>query len=353
MKLFRSAILMLLAVASLGVGAGDLHARTVLRNIVRVKGQETNVLRGFGLVVGLPGTGEAKDPATMRALARSMEIMGVPVPEVPLGGRSGLQDLEKVKNVALVMVTARVPGTGARRGDQIDCFVSGINGKSLAGGRLAFAALQGPHTQDRRVYGLCEGALHLQDPESPMVAIVKGGCQMEEDVFTPFVHNGCITLILEEHHANFQTATEVVDSIHKLYSREGDGFVQAVNASNIVVRIPQEYQDNPVAFVADILDVDIYSAEPEARVIINNRTGTIVISGDVTIGDVVISHNNVVIEAGDPPGFTPIGTEQVNSTRLDALVDALNSIKVPNADRIEIIKEIARSGKLHARLIVE
>lgn len=351
MKLFRSAILMLLAVASLS--AGDLHARTVLRNIVRVKGQETNVLRGFGLVVGLPGTGEAKDPATMRALARSMEIMGVPVPEVPLGGRSGLADLEKVKNVALVMVTARVPATGARRGDQIDCYVSGINGKSLNGGRLAFAALQGPHTQDRRVYGLCEGALHLQDPESPMVAIVKGGCQMEEDVFTPFVHNGCITLILEEHHANFQTATEVVDSIHKLYSREGDGFVQAVNASNIVVRIPQEYQDNPVAFVADILDVDIYSAEPEARVIINNRTGTIVISGDVTIGDVVISHNNVVIEAGDPPGFTPIGTEQVNSTRLDALVDALNSIKVPNADRIEIIKEIARSGKLHGRLIVE
>lgn len=353
MKLFRSAILMLLAVASLGGSAGDLHARTVLRNIVRVKGQETNVLRGFGLVVGLPGTGEAKDPATMRALARSMEIMGVPVPEVPLGGRSGLADLEKVKNVALVMVTARVPATGARRGDQIDCYVSGINGKSLNGGRLAFAALQGPHTQDRRVYGLCEGALHLQDPESPMVAIVKGGCQMEEDVFTPFVHNGCITLILEEHHANFQTATEVVDSIHKLYSREGDGFVQAVNASNIVVRIPQEYQDNPVAFVADILDVDIYSAEPEARVIINNRTGTIVISGDVTIGDVVISHNNVVIEAGDPPGFTPIGTEQVNSTRLDALVDALNSIKVPNADRIEIIKEIARSGKLHGRLIVE
>ena len=83
----------------------------------------------------------------------------------------------------------------------------------------------------------------------------------------------------------------------------------------------QEYQDNPVAFVAEILDVDIYSAEPEARVIINQRTGTIVISGDVTIGDVVISHNNVVIEAGDPPGFTPIGTEQVNSTKLDALVD--------------------------------
>jgi flagellar P-ring protein FlgI len=352
MTLHRTLLTLLAFVAIFG-GVADCYGRTVLRNIVRVKGQETNTLRGVGLVVGLNGTGEANDPATMRALARAMEIMGAPVPEVPLGGRSGLKDLEKVKNVAMVMVSATVPATGARRGDQIDCHVMGINGKSLAGGRLAFAALQGPHTQDRRVYGLCEGAVHLQDPESPNVGFIKGGCQMEEDIFTPFVHNGCITLILEEHHANFQTATEVVDSIHKLYSREGDGFVQAVNASNIVVRIPQEYQDNPVAFVADILDVDIYSAEPEARVIINQRTGTIVISGDVTIGDVVVSHNNVVIEAGDPPGFTPIGTEQVNSTKLDALVDALNSIKVPNQDRIEIIKEIARSGKLHGRLIVE
>lgn len=353
MKLIRTLSLLLLAAIAISSMTEKCHARTVLRNIVRVKGQETNVLRGIGLVVGLPGTGEANDPATMRALARAMEIMGAPVPEVPLGGRGGLKDLEKVKNVALAMVTARVPATGARRGDQIDCYVSGLNGKSLAGGRLAFAALQGPHTQDRRIYGLCEGALHLQDPESPMVGIIKGGCQMEEDIFTPFVHNGCITLILEEHHANFQTATEVVDSIHKLYSREGDGFVQAVNASNIVVRIPQEYQDNPVAFVADILDVDIYSAEPEARVVINQRTGTIVISGDVTIGDVVISHKNVVIEAGDPVGFTPIGTDQNDSTKLDALVDALNSIKVPNEERIEIIKEIARSGKLHGRLIIE
>ncbi len=163
MTLHRT-ILTLLAFVAAFNGVADCYGRTVLRNIVRVKGQETNTLRGVGLVVGLNGTGEANDPATMRALARAMEIMGAPVPEVPLGGRSGLKDLEKVKNVAMVMVTATVPATGARRGDQIDCHVMGINGKSLAGGRLAFAALPGPHTQDRRIYGLCEGAVHLQDP---------------------------------------------------------------------------------------------------------------------------------------------------------------------------------------------
>ena len=346
-------LIALIAASVVATSAADLHGRTVLRNICRVKGQEENVLRGIGLVVGLTGTGEANDAATMRALARSMEIMGAPIPELPMGGKGGLKELEKVKNVALVMVTARVPATGARRGDQLDCQVAAINGKSLAGGRLAFAALQGPQTLDKRVFALCEGAVHLPDAKSPLVGVVAGGCQMEEDVFTPYIHNGCITLVLEENHANFQTATEVVDSIHKLYSREDEGFVQAVNASNIVVRVPGEYRENPVAFVADVLDVDIYSAEPEARVVINQRTGSIVISGDVTIGDVVVSHKNVVIEAGEPPAFESIDTDQSDSAKLDSLVDALNSIKVPNEDRIAIIKEIARSGKLHGRLIVE
>jgi len=353
MKSKRTLLLIVATAISVAVAPDVCHARTVLRNICRVKGQEENVLRGVGLVIGLAGTGEANDAATMRALARAMEIMGAPIPELPLGGKGGLKELEKVKNVALVMVTARVPATGARRGNKLDCHVSGINGKSLAGGRLAFAALQGPNTQDRRVYALCEGPIHLEDPTAPLVGVIAGGCQMEEDVFTQFIHDGCVTLVLEENHANFQTATEVVDSIHKLYSREDENFVQAWDATNIVVRIPGEYRDNPVAFVADVLDVDIYSAEPEARVVINQRTGAIVISGDVTIGDVVVSHNNVVIEAGPPPGFESIDTDQSDSAKLDSLVNALNSIKVPNEDRIEIIKEIHRSGKLHGRLIVE
>lgn len=343
-----------IAFAILGLLIADVvHGRTVLRNICRVKGQEENVLQGIGLVVGLAGTGEANDAATMRALGRAMELMGAPVADLPLGVRGGNRELEKVKNVAMVLVTARVPATGARRGDKLDCYVSGINGKSLAGGRLAFAALRGPNTNDPRIYALCEGAIHLEDPSQPMSGVVAGGCQMEEDVFTNFVHDGCITLVLDEHHADFQTATEVVDSIHKLYSREDDNFVQAVNASNIVVRLPGEYRDNPVAFIADVLELEVYSAEPEARVVINQRTGSIVISGDVTIGDVVVSHKNVVIEAGQPPAFQVIDTDQADSAKLDALVDALNSLKVPNEDRIAIIKEIARSGKLHGRLIIE
>jgi flagellar P-ring protein precursor FlgI len=352
MKLFRSLIVTLIAVGCL-LGGDFCDARTVLRNICRVKGQEENVLRGMGLVVGLAGTGEAADAATMRSLARAMEIMGSPIPELPLAPGTGLKDLEKVKNVALVMVTARVPATGARRGDKLDCHVNAINGKSLAGGRLAFAALQGPNTLDRRTYAVCEGAIHLETPSQPLGGIISGGCQMEEDVFTPFVYEGKITLLLDEYHANFQTATEVVESIHALYSSEGDNFVQARNASEICIQLPERYQDDPVAFAAEILEATIYSPEPEARVVINQKSGSIVISGDVTIGDVIVSHKNVVIEAGEAATFSALDPDQTDDAKLQSLVTALNSIKVPHQDVVEIIKGIAHNGKLHGRLIIE
>ncbi|MCA9236565.1 MAG: flagellar basal body P-ring protein FlgI [Planctomycetales bacterium] len=329
-------------------------ARTPLRNICRVKGQEENVLRGLGLVVGLAGTGEAGDPVTMRALSRAMELMGSPVPEVSLGAPAGRSDLEKWKNTCLVLVTARVPATGARRGDKLDCHISAINGKSLAGGRLAFAALQGPNTQDPRVYALCEGAVELDDPAQPLVGKVHNGCQMEEDVMTPFVsENNQITLILDKNHANFYTANDVAEAIRSRYSREDPSMVLALNAANIVVTLPAEYVDDPVQFVADLLgDLTVYSPEPEARVVINERTGSIVISGNVTIGDVVISHRDVVVEAGAVQ-WDGLGTEEVDDAKLQSLVNALRALEVPADEMIDIIKGIDRNGKLHGVLIME
>src|SRR5688572_2855399 len=131
--MFKQLIITSLALATL---ASPAVATTRLKNICRIKGQEENVLRGYGLVVGLNGTGEANDVMTMQALARSMEVMGNPL--TMNGQQETYQDLRKIKNAALVMVTATVPATGSRRGDKLDCFVSGINGKSLMGGRLAF-----------------------------------------------------------------------------------------------------------------------------------------------------------------------------------------------------------------------
>ena len=332
-------------------------ARTVLRNICRIKGQEENVLRGIGLVVGLNGTGEVDDPATMRAIARSLEIMGSPVPQTGLPGEESLSELKKIKNAALVWVTARVPATGARRGDKLNCKVSAINGKSLEGGHLVFSSLQGPNTKDHRVYALAEGFIHLDSLDHPTVGRIHGGCQMEEDVFTPFKENGHVTLILEKNHADFQTASEIAALIHQTHFQQDEegSRVQAINASNIVVEIPDEYRAEPVQFISTLLELPIYQPEPEARVVINERTGSIVISGDVQIGDVVISHGNLVVEATEEqPPFVDVSQEQDGeSAKLKSLVDALNSLKVPNQDAIEIIKNIERNGKLHGRLIIE
>ena len=351
---FRRPFLFFLAVQLLLPNVGTAHARSVLRNICRVKGQEENVLRGLGLVVGLNGTGEANDPQTMRNLARALEIMGSPIPQFGMPGSATFDELRKIKNVSLVWVTAHVPATGARRGDKLDCEVSAINGKSLDGGRLVSAALQGPNVDDRRVYALAEGQIFIESEERPLVGRVHGGCQMEEDVFTPIVQDGYITLILDKNHANFQTVSEIVSAIRQTHYQNDDSGVQAVNAANIIVKVPDAYREDPVEFVSILLESQVYNPEPESRVVINQRSGSIVIDGDVQIGDVVISHRNIVIDTTQPtPQFVAVDQLQQESAKLQSLVDALNALKVPNADAIEIIKGIDRSGKLHARLIID
>jgi flagellar P-ring protein precursor FlgI len=320
------------------------------------------VLRGLGLVVGLNGTGESGDGPTMRAIARAMEIMGSPL--ALNGQQSSFDELKKIKNAALVMVTATVPATGARRGDKIDCYVSALNGKSLAGGRLAFSSLQGPNTLDKRVYALCQGQVTIDNAEQPMVGVVAGGCQMEADLFTPFYKDGHITIVLDSNHANFYTADSIAKTIRGAYrenlqySGESDAVSEeelcyAIDAANIRIRIPGQYRNDPVGFASDILDTTLYEHEPEARVVINPRAGSIVISGDVEIGDVIVTHKNVVIEATSVPQFTDIDVNGTNEPKLKALVDQLNLLRVPTQDMIEIIRGIDRNGKLHARLIIE
>lgn len=346
----------LLMVAIIGQQAS---AQTFLRNICRVKGQEENVLRGLGMVVGLNGTGEANDAQTMRALSRAMELMGSPIPQQGLPGQGSLDELKKIKNVALVMVTATVPDTGARSGDKIDCRVSAINGKSLDGGQLAFAALKGPNIQDERVYALAEGAIQLDDPEQPLVGTIHNGCQMEEDVFTPFYEkigdDKYITLVLDRNHANFQTASDIAEIITQTHFQQDPEAVRARNASNIQMKLPKAYDKDPVAFISGLMETQTYSPEPEARVVIDQKKGSIVISGDVQIGDVVVSHKNIVVDAtAQVPPFEAIDQQQgSDSAKLTALVDALNALKVPTSDAIDIIKTIESSGKLHGRLIVK
>lgn len=331
----------------------EASAAVRLKDICRVKGQESNSLQGLGLVVGLKGTGDGgRYMPTIRSLATVMQYMRSPA----LGGAEELKD---AANVALVMVTATVPPGGARQGDQIDCHVASIGAaKSLNGGRLFLAALQGPEIDNARVFGFAEGMIHIDDPATPTSGRIHGGCRLEEDIFNPFVEAGRITLVLDRYHADFEVAQEVAETVNgQLSVQSSDGMpAKAINAVNVVVNIPQQYRDDPVLFVSQIMSLTMSEPPTEARVVINEKAGSIVIGAEVEIGAVVVSHKNIVIETGDQPAvdrFTAIDPAATQTAKLRALVSALQAVKVSNTDIIEIIKGLDRNGKLHGRLIVE
>ena len=196
--------------------------------------------------------------------------------------------------------------------------MSAINGKSLDGGRLAFASLQGPNTKDPRVYALCQGQVTIDNAEQPMVGVVHGGCQIEADIFTPFYRDGYITLILDKNHADFQTANEIVQLIREkvAYSETGDR--EAYGRHGARDRRGEHHGadprtvscSDPVAFASDLLEIRMDEPQTESRVVINSRAGTIVISGDVEIGDVIVSHKNVVVDATTAPTFSAIDVDQ-------------------------------------------
>lgn len=333
--------------------AAEARAAVRLKDIARVKGQETNSLQGLGLVVGLKGTGDGgKYLPTIRSLATVMQYMRSPV----LGGPSELKD---ASNVALVMVTCTVPAGGAKQGDLLDCQVSSIGAaKSLVGGRLFLAAMQGPDIDNPRIYGFSEGLLHFDDLQVPTVARIRDGCRLEEDFDNPFIDRDMMTLVLDRNHADFEVAQEVAEVINSQLSiQSGEATpAKAVNAHTIVVKVPQQYRDDYVLFVSQIMSLTMSEPTTEARVVINERAGSIVIGADVEIGAVVVSHKNIVIETeNNLPNdrFVPIDPSGTQTTKLRSLVAALQAVKVPNADIIEIIKGLDRNGKLHGRLIIE
>ncbi len=345
-------------VASFFLGMGTpCAAQTRIRDICRVKGQEENTLQGLGLVVALKGTGDPDVKPTTRALARMLGLMGNPVTRME-SGEELLQELKDARNVALVFVTATVPAAGARQGDKINCQVSAISAKSLDGGYLMMTPLLGPRPGNPHVYAFAQGPVYLEDPARPVSAKVHSGCRLEESFHNAFVENDAITLVLDKNHANFQTAQEIAELINNepdfRYSSGGGfaaGIASAKDQVNIQVQIPSKYRDDPVLFVSQVLNQRIYNPQNEARVVVNERAGTVVIGSDVEIGPVAVTHKNLTIEAG--PFFPLESSAAASTTKLKSLVDALNAIKASPQDIIDIIKGLERNGDLYGRLIIE
>jgi flagellar P-ring protein precursor FlgI len=376
-RLHRQSIICI-ATAILVIGvAATASARPTLKNICRVKGQEENVLHGLGVVTGLNGTGDGGDSLpTIRALATAMQVLGTPL------GESGLAELKNVKNVALVEISATVPASGARQGDRIDCTIAAISAKSLKGGKLMmYTPLMGPRTAGRRVFAFAGGKIHLDSTEIPTVGRIPSGCRLEEDFRNQFWTTAQtaegktfkkFTLVLDRHHADFQTAQDIAELVTSQLGFGGkagdddDATVQdddsqmelarALDAVNIDVRVPGPYNDDPVGFVSQVLSLPIPVPQPEARVVINERAGSIVVSGSVEIGPIAVAHKGIVVttQPGDIEGkqFLGLDPAEGGGAQLQSLIDSLNAVNAPTEDIIEIIKGINRNGSLHGKLIL-
>jgi flagellar P-ring protein FlgI len=377
-RLLHIGLLLFLATGALSTPAA---AHTTIKSICRLKGQEENTLQGLGIVVGLKGTGDGGSfMPTFRSLEKVMKVMGNP---------TGLKEIKDAKNVALVTVTATIPPAGARQGDKIDCVVSSIGScKSLAGGRLFLTAMIGPDSkpdsradsknQSPRVYAMSEGPITLEDSTAPTTGRVFQGCRLEEEFMNLFIKDNKITLVLDKYHADFQVARDLANLINNHLSTTGritkdanteigdkldprTNIARAINQVNVEVAIPPAYLNDPVDFVSLVLELPMLEVKSVPRVVINERSGSIAISGDVEIGAVAVTHKSIVIETTAPPtakhfvGLDPADPTPQNPTnpKLKALVEALNALHVPTPDVIDIIKGLDKNGKLYAQLVIE
>jgi flagellar P-ring protein precursor FlgI len=331
-----------------------------IADITRIAGQRTNVLTGLGLVMGLKGTGDGgKYLPAIRPLAAMLGKFNDP---------TTVDDLSDGNNVALVSIIATVPADGVREGDRIDVNVMSLGAAtSLKGGRLFVTPMTGPVPGPvPSIFALAEGAIVIEDPTTPTVGAVKGGAVMEADLPAKFIDNGKFCLVIEDPSASWTTSSTIAKIINDAESTNGENIATAIDPKNVEVTIPAIERDRPDSFISRVQRLPVPILPTEARVEINDRTGTMIITGDVEISPVVITHQGLSISTFNPPP-TPLpgkpvvethdviamDTTHTGDAKLQDLVDALDRIKVPTEDKIEIVKELYKVGKLHAKLIVD
>ena len=223
----------------------------------------------------------------------------------------------------------------------------------------------------------------MEDGEQATTARIHEGCRLVEDFFNPFSENGRITLVVDKDFADFQTTYDVAELINTEMggqsivpqagpanpgNAEGSSagryagsnvtgpLARAVDQVNIEVTVPPYYRDHLVQFVSDVLSLDLMEPQTGPRVVIRERSGTIVFDGDVEIGPVLVTHKNIVVETGGGAAesqFVAVDSQSAENPKLKALLAALNAVRVPAEDKIEIIKALHRNGKLYAQLIIE
>jgi len=348
------------------------HANRI-KEVAAVEGVRSNALTGFGLVVGLDGTGDqtTQMPYTSQGITNYLKQLGITLPAASI---ASLQ----LKNVAAVLVTAQLPAF-ARPGQAIDVNVSSMgNSKSLKGGMLIATPLKGA---DGEVYAMAQGNLIVAGAGASgggskvqinhlSAGRIPNGAQVERVVLTPLLEGDSINLGLEA--SDFQTARRVAQAINK---RFGEGSAKALDGRTIKVNAPTE-SDARVSFIAEMEELQLESSVPSAKVVINSRTGSIVLNGAVTLGSCAIAHGNLSVSITTTPmvsqpnamsGGTTTVTEKSNiqirqepgmliqlppSNQLSEVVRALNALGATPQDLLAILQAIKAAGALNAELEV-
>jgi flagellar P-ring protein precursor FlgI len=360
-----------------------------IKDLTNVAGVRTNKLIGFGLVVGLQGTGDGKDiPLTAQQLKTTLSGLGVsvdgPVSDFDLGAEmaslasANAKKEMKLENVAAVMITAELPPF-AKPGQKIDIGVSAIGtAESLRGGSLILTQLRGV---DGQTYALAQGALTITGVSAessgtsvqvgiPTAGRIPNGATVERAVATPFDTADHIVLNLRE--SDFSTANAVKTAIDESF---GEGTAHSIDAVSIAVKAPADSSQR-VAFLSMIENLQVIPGEAPARVVINSRTGTAVINRNVRVTAVAVTHGTISVrisatnEASQPAPFGGGETTTVTNADISVseennpmflfkpgvdlreIVDAVNEVGATPSSLIAILEALKSSGSLRAELVV-
>jgi len=343
-----------------------------IKDITRIQGVRVNQLIGYGLVVGLNGSGDSSSALTTRTKSNMLRRFGIDLS--PSQAQS--------ENVAAVMVTAELPPY-SRSGDRMNVTVASIgDADSLQGGTLLMTPLTGPNQQE--VYAMAQGPISIggfnasQGGNSTRrnhttVGMIPNGAIIEKNVKTDFSSDEGVTLILDN--PNFMTAQRIASAINQRYgyNSSGNNFAQAIDPGRIKVSIPSYYQGNQVSFVAQLNSL-LVRPDTEAKVVINERTGTIVMGHNVRISTVSVAHGNLTVtissqeNISQPPPLSGGKTAKEKETKVNVkeekdsllvlpkgssiadVVKALNGVGATPRDTIAILQAIKEAGALHAKL---
>lgn len=341
-----------------------------LKDLVSIEGVRANQLLGYGLVVGLNGTGDRQQTQfSVQSLTNLLQRMGVTTPPGAI----------TVKNTAAVMVTATLPAF-AQPGAQLDATVAALGDASnLQGGLLVFTTLRGINGQ---IYGMAQGPVvtggfvagrggaNQQTVNHPTVGRIPGGVSVEHAA--PSVAIGS-TVKLQLKDADFTTAARIANAVNQRF--QGGGVARADNSALVSVSVPQRFSAQPIEFISELERISI-QPDQVARVVVNERTGTVVLGKDVRISPVTIMHGNLTVAvqtvytATEPVPFNNTPTVVVPQTTVTArddksknvslkegatvedLVKALAAIGSTTRDVIAILQNLRAAGALEAELDV-